>query len=80
MNSYYEEAIKYHTMSDSEVYPTRSSQMYYLLFVSNYTYYTYCTNKWCIVFFLELKMHLESVFIFSLLSLHYIILSCYIEN
>lgn len=45
MNSYYEEAIKYHTVSDSEVYPTRSSQMYYLLFVSNYTYFIYCTNK-----------------------------------
>lgn len=73
MNSYYEEAIKYHTMSNSEARPTRSSQMYYLLFLSNYAYCTYCTNKQCIVFVLELKMHLGSVFIFSLLSLHYIL-------
>lgn len=50
MNSYYEEAIKYHTVSDSKVYPTRSRQMYYLLFCLK-LYLLYLLHKKIVPFF-----------------------------
>lgn len=52
MNSYYEEVIKCHTMSDSKLYPTWSSQMYYLL-VCLKLYLLYLLHKQIVPFFMS---------------------------